>query len=350
MNGVPGGVFIHDNILVLGSTAEEYEANLEACLQRMEDRNLTARYNKCNFGKTSVSWFRWIFSIDGMSAQKIQSILYSQCIIAYAITAPIRALARKDATFKWSQECEDAYNQIIEAMTNETTLWPFDPKSKTKLVTDAGPADIDASIFQELLDGTWVPIDHASRSLTACEMKYSQTEKESLAQAWGMTIHRYYLLGIHFQLFTDHQPLIPIYSGHIKGNARVKRHCLKVQWQLEEMVINVDYEHCIDKIITDDLPAAVTLHIIQVATKDPVSHKLIQAKSRAYIGNDEELKTYWRMLHELTYTQGIILQGDKLVIPETESTPGVGIHSPRRPPRHRQVQATPLIKGVVPKP
>ena len=55
MNGVPGCVSIHDNILVWGSTAEEHEANLEACLQRMENRNLTAGYSKCNFGKTSVS-------------------------------------------------------------------------------------------------------------------------------------------------------------------------------------------------------------------------------------------------------------------------------------------------------
>ena len=60
-------------------------------------------------------------------------------------------------------------------------------------------------------------------------MKYSQIEKESLAQAWGMTIHRYYLLGIHFESFTDHLPLIPIYSGRKKGNARVERHRLKVQ-------------------------------------------------------------------------------------------------------------------------
>ena len=371
MNGVPGCVSIHDNILVWGTTAEEHEANLETCLQRMEDRNLTARYSKCNFGKTSVSWFGWIFSADGMSAdpRKIQSILEAgrpqncediksflqacqfnakfmlDSDLAYAqITAPLRALTRKGATFNWSQECEDAYNQIIEAMTSETTLRPFDPKLKTKLVTDAGPTGIAASIFQELPDGTWVPIDHTSRSLTACEMKYSQIEKESLAQAWGMTIHRYYLLGIHFESFTDHQPLIPIYSGRKKGNARVERHRLKVQGfqydmkflpgkdnpcdyqsrhplplesfterQLEDMVIDVDDELCINKIITDDLPDAITLHMIQTATKeDPVSQKLIQ------------LKPYRQMLHELTYTRGVILRGDKLVIPDTEFAPGVG--------------------------
>ena len=52
---------------------------------------------------------------------------------------------------------------------------------------------------------------------------------ESPAQLWGMNIHRYYLLGIPFDSYTDHQPLIHIYNGNKKGNAHVKRHRLKVQ-------------------------------------------------------------------------------------------------------------------------
>ena len=185
---------------------------------------------------------------------------------------------------------------------------------KTNLVTNAGPTGIAASVFQELKDGTWVPIDHASRSLTPCEMNYSQIE-ESLAQAWGMNIHRYYLLGIQFDSYTDHQPLVPIYSGRRRGNARVKRHRLKVQGfqyemkylpgkenpcdyqsrhplpletysaqQLEDMVIDMDDELCINKIITDD-------QMIQTATEqDPTMQKLIKAMQKGYTGNDPDLK------------------------------------------------------------
>ena len=58
---------------------------------------------------------------------------------------------------------------------------------------------------------------------------YSQTEKESLGQSWGMNIHRYYLLGIPFDSYTDHQPQIHIYNSNKKGNARIERHRLKVQ-------------------------------------------------------------------------------------------------------------------------
>ena len=70
-------------------------------------------------------------------------------------------------------------------------------------------------MFQEQGNGCWVPVDHGSRALTPCEKNYSETEKQSL--------------GIPFDSYTDHQPLIPIYSGNKTGNARVERHRLKVQ-------------------------------------------------------------------------------------------------------------------------
>ena len=383
MAGVPGCVSIHDNILVWGIGDKDHEHNLEACLQRMEDRNLTGRYSKCNFGLTSVSWFGWIFSESGMSAdpQKIKSIIEAgrpqstddvksflqacqfnakfmiESEQAYAqLTEPLRALTRKNARFEWTGACEQAYQSILKAMTSVTALRPFDPDLKTILVSDAGPDGIAASVFQELKDGTWVPIDHASRSLTTCEKNYSQIEKESLSQAWGMNIHRFYLLGIKFDSYTDHQPLLPIYCGRKRGNARVERHRLKVQGfqfemkylpgkenpcdyqsrhpvplkyyserQLDDMVIDNDDELCINKIVTDDIPDAVTLAMIQAATKaDPIMQKLVRCIKKGYIGNDPDLKAFRQIFHELAYVQDIILRGDKLVIPDAEFMPGAG--------------------------
>lgn len=114
-------------------------------------------------------------------------------------------------------------------MTSSSASRPFNPELKTIHITDAGPQGIAASIFQESSSGTWTPVDHASHALTLCEQNYSQTEKESLAQSWGINAHRYYLLGIPFDSYTDHHPLIHIYNGNKRGNARVERHRLKVQ-------------------------------------------------------------------------------------------------------------------------
>ena len=108
-------------------------------------------------------------------------------------------------------------------MTSQTALQPFDPAKKTFLVIDTSPFGIVATVYQEELTGAWLPNDHASRSLTSGEQNYHQIEKESLAIAWSMNIHCYYLLEIHFDCCTDHQPLIPIYcKGTKKGPARVE--------------------------------------------------------------------------------------------------------------------------------
>ena len=223
----------------------------------MEERNITTRYSKSNFGMTSVTWFRSKFSATGMSAdpEKIQSNIKAgrpqnnedvksflqacqfnanfivESEQAYAqITAPMRALTRKNVKFQWTRECEEAYKSIVKAMSNDTALRPYDPKLNTEL-------GIAASIFQECQDGTWIPVDHASRSLTQCEQKYSQIEKKSLAQAWGMTTHRYYLLGIPFESHTDHQPPPPPYIQW-----KTKRKCTNRTTQIKVTGLPIRYE------------------------------------------------------------------------------------------------------------
>ena len=95
------------------------------------------------------------------------------------------------------------------------------------------------------------------------------------------------------------------------------------QQQLEDMVIDIDDELCINKIVTDDMPVGVTLPMIQEAMKeDPTMQKHGKAIQRGYVGSDPDLQQYKQVFQELTHTQGVILRGDKLVIPDTEFMPG----------------------------
>ena len=95
------------------------------------------------------------------------------------------------------------------------------------------------------------------------------------------------------------------------------------QQQIEDMVIDIDDEICINKIVTDDMSDAVTLPMIQEAMKqDPTMQKLVKAIQRGYIGSDPDLQQYKQVFQGLTQTQGVILRGDKLIIPDTEFMPG----------------------------
>ena len=81
LHGLPGCISIHDNILIYGKTLEEHETNLSACLARIKTKGLTLHRSKCTFGATFVSWFGYIFSASGMSADpsKIKAIATTGC-------------------------------------------------------------------------------------------------------------------------------------------------------------------------------------------------------------------------------------------------------------------------------
>jgi hypothetical protein len=117
----------------------------------------------------------------------------------------------------WTQACEDAYQKVMQALTSTSTLKPFNPTLKTKLITDASPVGIAASLYQEESAGVWYPVDHVSRSLQPADQNYAPIEKESLGQAWGMNMFRYYLFGIPFESYTDHDPLLNIFGGGKKA-------------------------------------------------------------------------------------------------------------------------------------
>ena len=82
------------------------------------------------------------------------------------VTAPLRQLLIKDATYRWDEECENSFQTLLRMMNSRTYLAPHDPKRKTHLVTDASPCGIAASLYQEDDQGKWVPVDHTSRALS----------------------------------------------------------------------------------------------------------------------------------------------------------------------------------------
>ncbi|KAL1256495.1 hypothetical protein QQF64_012040 [Cirrhinus molitorella] len=74
-----------------------------------------------------------------------------------------------------------------------------------------------------------VPVCYISRSLSECERRYSQTEREALALVWACERLHPYIYGRQFDLLTDHKPLEAIYGPRFKPCARVERWVLRLQ-------------------------------------------------------------------------------------------------------------------------
>ena len=54
---------------------------------------------------------------------------------------------------------------------------------------------------------------YASRALSKTERRYAQVEKEALAITWSCEKFSDYILGRHFEIETDHKPLVPLMSS-----------------------------------------------------------------------------------------------------------------------------------------
>ncbi|KAK5907134.1 hypothetical protein CesoFtcFv8_005014 [Champsocephalus esox] len=93
--------------------------------------------------------------------------------------------------------------------------------------TDASEVGIGAVLSQEV-HGEEHPVMYISRKLNTREQGYATVEKEGLAIKWALECLRYYLLGRHFTLVTDHAPLIWM-ANKKDTNAKVGRWFVSLQ-------------------------------------------------------------------------------------------------------------------------
>lgn len=57
------------------------------------------------------------------------------------------------------------------------------------------------------------PVAYASHSLTPTQQRYAHLEKEALALTWAYERFSDFILGLHFELETDHKPLLSLLGG-----------------------------------------------------------------------------------------------------------------------------------------
>lgn len=106
----------------------------------------------------------------------------------------------------------------------------FDPNKDIILSCDASPYGVGAVLSHCMENESERPISYVSRTLTAAEKEYSQLEKEGLAVVFAVKCFHQYLFGRPFSIFTDHKPLMGLFS-ELKGipplaSARIQRWAL----------------------------------------------------------------------------------------------------------------------------
>ena len=122
------------------------------------------------------------------------------------IAAPLYALTKKGAKYKWTPECQRAFEALkLRLMSEPILALPID-KGTYILDTDASNYGLGAVLSQEQ-SGIERVIAYSSRSMSKPELRYDTTRKELLAIVNGLKQFRQYLTGRHFIIRIDHAAL-----------------------------------------------------------------------------------------------------------------------------------------------
>ena len=108
---------------------------------------------------------------------------------------------------RWTPACQQAFKQVIEALTTAPVLGFADPQKPYVLHTDASTSGLGAVLYQEQ-EGQLRVIAYASRGLSRSESRYPAHKLEFLALKWSVA-EKFcdYLYGNHFTVVTDSNPL-----------------------------------------------------------------------------------------------------------------------------------------------
>src|SRR6201995_4671104 len=210
-------IYLYD-ILIMAKTPKELEEQTKRVLQRLKDKDLFLKLEKCKFNQTELEYLGLIIS-EGqirMDAAKLAGIkqwpepttvkqvrsflgfanFYRKFIGHYSeIAKPINALTQKDKPFIWTKECQQAFELLREKFLEEPVLKMIDPTKQYVLETDASKWAIGAVLKQLGEDGELHPCSYISKTLTPAERNYQIYDRELLAVKEACETWKYVLLG-----------------------------------------------------------------------------------------------------------------------------------------------------------
>jgi len=89
-------------------------------------------------------------------------------------------MTKKGETFRWTPECQEAFDQLKVVLTSAPVLAMPDEESPFLLDVDAAQTSIGAVLSQRQ-QGVEKVVAYTSRKLSKCEINYCVTRKELLA-------------------------------------------------------------------------------------------------------------------------------------------------------------------------
>lgn len=265
-----------DDIIVFSKDPEQHAADLDMVLSDLAAANLTLKESKCHFGNSELDLLGYVISAKGIQAQPSKTAAikqlpipnniselrrflgmcsyYRQLVPKFAeIAEPLFQLMRKDVEWKWGSTHTSGFEKLKEALCSQQVMAHPDLSKPYILYTDACDYAIGGILCQEDDDGIERPIQYISATLTSTQRRWATVEKECYAVVYCLDKLRCYLLGAEFVVYTDHKPLLSLFTNQMR-NTKIQR------WGIlfEEFGAQIKYRPGANNVRADMLSRIVT--------------------------------------------------------------------------------------------
>ena len=369
LRGIPMVCCRIDDILISGKNDKEHLDNLNKVVRRLEANGFRCRLNKSKLMHEEVIYLGHKVNKHGMSPvnSKIDDLLKVPApenvknLVAFlgavgyyrkylpdlsTIIAPLDELRKTEVEWRWTKTEQKAFEELKKLLCSDRVLTFYNPLKRLKLDTDASSVGLGAVLSHIDDDGTNErPVEFISRTLSNAEKKYSQIDKEALGIVWAIKRFHMYLYGRHFELVTDHQPLVHIFGPkrgipEMTAN-RLSRYALLLQNYDYNIVYRNTKEHANadvmsrfpKKVIHVDEPNeceeafSLTMEDALIDAKEvarETSKDIILSKIAMYIvdgwpekidKDHKEMKAMYDRKNQLTTEKRCITWGNRVIIP-----------------------------------
>ncbi|GAA0163173.1 hypothetical protein LIER_19105 [Lithospermum erythrorhizon] len=197
-------VFI-DDIFVYSRNEEEHERHLRCVLQVLKEKELYAKFKKCDFWKDRVEFLVHVINEQGISvdSKKIEAVVewkaptnatevhiflglagyYRRYVEGFSmIVVPLTRLTQKGVKFEWSDDCEKSFPDLKGRLVTVPILTLPSHDSDFNVFSDASKKGLGCVLMQNEK-----VVAYASRQLKPYKKNYPTHDLELAAVVFALT-------------------------------------------------------------------------------------------------------------------------------------------------------------------
>ncbi|GAU42667.1 hypothetical protein TSUD_398730 [Trifolium subterraneum] len=190
-------IFI-DDILIYSKDPQEHAEHLRIVLNILREKQLYAKFSKCEFWLSEVKFLGHVISQGGVSVDpsKVEAVLNWERPRTVSEVRSFLGLAGYYRRFILG------FSEIALPLTRAPVLVIPDPDKKYVVYCDASTKGLGCVLMQD--DAV---VAYASRQLKPHEENYPTHDLELAAIIFALKIWRHHLYGVQFALYSDHKSL-----------------------------------------------------------------------------------------------------------------------------------------------